>query len=53
MCPPSLNHAAKNGSKTSVKRFLAISILFKNLFKLLNLYVKKSHNATYRIGTEN
>ena len=53
MCLPSLNHAGKNGSEKPVKKFLAISILFKNLFKLLNLYVKKSHNATYRIGTEN
>ena len=43
----------QKGSETPVKKLIAISIHFKNLFKLHNLYLEKFHTATNRIKTEN
>ena len=53
MRPSSSNHAAKKCSETLVKKLIAISILLKNLFTLLNLYMKKFHTATNRLATGN
>ena len=35
-----------------VKKLIVISILFKKLFKLHNLYMEKFYTATNRIATE-
>ena len=43
----------QKGSETPVKKLIVISILFKNLFKLHNLYLEKFRTATNRITTEN
>ena len=41
------------GLETPVKKLIVMSILFKNLVKMHNLYMEKFHTATNRIATEN
>ena len=42
----------EKGLEILVKKLIVISILFKNLFKLHNLYMEKFHTETNRLATE-